>query len=307
MKLTHNNVWNDNEAWREKNVKLPKFNYQRVKQNTQEKPQWVHFGAGNIFRAYQSNIYQTLLNNGDVDTGIIVAEGFDYEIIDKVYRPNDNNGLLVTLKVNGETEMTVISSVVESLKLDQDTPEDFVRLQEIFANPSLQMASFTITEKGYNVHDLEGEFYPDIKIDLNNPIEDAQSYIGKLVSLLHHRFVESKAPIALVSMDNVSRNGDFLKKAILSLANVWLDSKAVTQDFIDYLNDETQVSYPWSMIDKITPRPDDAVKDMLLDLNFDANPIITTKGTYIAPFVNAEESEYLVIEDNFPNGKPPLE
>jgi fructuronate reductase len=35
--------------------------------------------------------------------------------------------------------------------------------------------------------------------------------------------------------------------------------------------------------------------------------ITTTKNTYIAPFVNAEEPEYLVIENLFPNGRPPLE
>ena len=37
------------------------------------------------------------------------------------------------------------------------------------------------------------------------------------------------------------------------------------------------------------------------------HPIITGKKTYIAPFVNAEKPQYLVIEDNFPNGRPALE
>ena len=36
-------------------------------------------------------------------------------------------------------------------------------------------------------------------------------------------------------------------------------------------------------------------------------PVITSKNTYVAPFVNAEECEYLVIEDAFPNGRPKLE
>ena len=30
-------------------------------------------------------------------------------------------------------------------------------------------------------------------------------------------------------------------------------------------------------------------------------------GTVSAPFVNAEVTEYLVLEDHFPNGRPPLE
>ncbi len=33
-------------------------------------------------------------------------------------------------------------------------------------------------------------------------------------------------------------------------------------------------------------------------------PVVTERGTYIAPFVNGEEAQYLVIEDRFPNGRP---
>ena len=39
----------------------------------------------------------------------------------------------------------------------------------------------------------------------------------------------------------------------------------------------------------------------------DMQPVITGKKTYIAPFVNAEKPQYLVIEDSFPNGRPALE
>lgn len=62
------------------------------------------------------------------------------------------------------------------------------------------------------------------------------------------------------------------------------------------------------MIDKITPRPDEKVKEMLEKDGFeDTDLIITSRNTYTAPFVNSEETGYLVIEDNFPNGRPPLE
>src|SRR5699024_6017700 len=65
---------------------------------------------------------------------------------------------------------------------------------------------------------------------------------------------------------------------------------------------------PWSMIDKITPRPDADVQKMLEEDGFeDPDLIITSRNTYTSPFVNAEEAEYLVIEDAFPNGRPPLE
>ena len=62
------------------------------------------------------------------------------------------------------------------------------------------------------------------------------------------------------------------------------------------------------MIDKITPRPAQAVEEALAAAGVeDMAPIVTGKGTYIAPFVNAERPQYLVVEDSFPNGRPPLE
>lgn len=61
------------------------------------------------------------------------------------------------------------------------------------------------------------------------------------------------------------------------------------------------------MIDKITPRSSEKVQKYLQDVGFgDTDLIHTEKGTYAA-FVNAEHSQYLVIEDNFPNGRPALE
>ena len=62
------------------------------------------------------------------------------------------------------------------------------------------------------------------------------------------------------------------------------------------------------MIDKITPRPDAKIEKILADDGIEQlEPVITSKKTYVAPFVNAEECQYLVIEDNFPNGRPELE
>ena len=76
---------------------------------------------------------------------MIVAEGFDYEIIDKAYRPFDNMSLLVLLKSDGSIEKKVVASVTESLKADPQFGDDWSRLREIFCAPSLQMVSFTIT------------------------------------------------------------------------------------------------------------------------------------------------------------------
>lgn len=184
---------------------------------------------------------------------------------------------------------------------------DWLRLKEIFENPALQMATFTITEKGYQIKNASG-YLPQIKEDMQVGPEQAKSYMGCLTALCYLRYLAGKLPLALVSMDNFSHNGDRLKMAVLTIAEVWEKNNLVEEGFSGYLQDETKISFPWSMIDKITPRPDSKIKEMLERTGLEGMDIFTTSAnTYIAPFVNAEETEYLVIEDNFPNGRPKLE
>ena len=297
MKLSEIKNGNLSAEWAEKGYELPKFDIEAVKAKTHAEPTWVHFGAGNIFRAFPAAILNDALNTGKYDRGVIVAESFDYEIIDKAYRPYDNMSLLVCLKSTGEIEKKVVASVTESLKADYSFGEDWARLVEIFQNPSLQMISFTITEKGYGVApaDLERGLTPVLAM-------------GKVTALLYERFKAGKLPLTVQSMDNCSHNGEKLRNSILTMAKEWEKKGYVTGEFVNYISDEDQVSFPWSMIDKITPRPAESVCRSLEELGIeDIAPVITSKNTYIAPFVNAEGPQYLVIEDHFPNGRPALE
>ena len=182
------------EQWESKGYDLPKFDRAAVTENTKENPFWVHFGAGNIFRAFQANVVQNLLNDGVLDRGLVVAEGFDYEIVEKMNRPHDGYSILVTLKANGSVEKTVVGSVVESLTVDSDNDADFNRLREIFKKDSLQMASFTITEKGYSLVNGKGEMLPSVVADMEKGPEKPESYIGKVVSLLYTRFQAGENP-----------------------------------------------------------------------------------------------------------------
>ena len=112
LRLNYDGILNY-EAWTERNIKLPQFNINEAIKNTKENPTWIHFGAGNIFRSFPALLQQKLLEQGKEHTGIIVAEGYDYEIIDKMNKPHDNLSLLVTLKADGQIEKTVVASVVE--------------------------------------------------------------------------------------------------------------------------------------------------------------------------------------------------
>ncbi len=304
MELTLQSLREHRQAFLDAGYQLPEFDYDKVQKNTKENPTWIHFGAGNIFRAFQANVVQRLLNQGIIGTGLITAEGYDYEIIEKMYWPHDNLGILATLKADNTVDKTIVGSIMESLILDSENEAQYGRLKEIFAKPSLQMASFTITEKGYSLTDGKGNVLPAIATDyVKGPVKPA-SYLGKVVSLLYTRYKNGELPIAMVSMDNCSHNGDKLAVAVYAFADKWVENGVAEKGFAEYVRDPKAVSFPWSMIDKITPRPDRAVEELLNADGIDGlDAVITSKNTYVAPFVNAEECEYLVIEDWFPNGR----
>lgn len=307
MKLSLNSI-KDKHTWESAGVKLPKFDVEAVTAKTKANTTWVHFGAGNIFRGFIASLQQELLNEGLAETGIIAADTFDYEIIDKIFRANDNLTLSVTLNANGTTESEVIASVVESLKADSSDEAEMARFKEIFGNPSLQMVSYTITEKGYAIKDMSGNLSGLVMADIENGPAKARHAMSFTCALLLERYNAGKYPIAVVSMDNCSHNGEKVQSAVLEIAKAWVEKGYADNGFIEYLSDEKLVSFPWSMIDKITPRPDASVEKMLADAGIECMaPIVTEKRTFIAPFVNAERPQYLVVEDKFPNGRPCLE
>lgn len=307
MKLNKKSIVENKAIWEKLGYSLPKYDREKVRKNTIENPNWIHFGAGNIFRAFQANVLNNLLNENKTDTGLIVAEGFDYEIIDKAFKSFDDLTIYMKLCCDGTVEKNIVSSIVESLRVDPENA-DYEVLKELFRKPSLQMVSFTITEKGYAVADGNGNIPAGIEADFQAGPYKATSYMGKVCAMLYERFKAGELPVAMVSMDNCSHNGDKLKDAVRVFAKKWQENGVCDNGFLSYIEDDRKVSFPWSMIDKITPRPADSVMEMLIKDGIEEVDFVkTSKNTFVAPFVNAEEAEYLVIEDNFPNGRPKLE
>ena len=298
----------DTAAWEQAQVKLPAYDIAAMRKKTKNTPVWVHFGAGNIFRAFIAALQQRLLDSGDAECGIIAADTFDVDNIRMIYGGYDNLTMSVTLNADATIDKEIIASVSEALVAKPEEAADWNRLLDIFAAPSLQIVSFTITEKGYALRQMNGEYLAVVAEDLENGPGMPRHAMTIAAALLYHRYLNGKAPIAVVSMDNCSHNGEKLRNSIMEAAEAWRDNGLVPADFVAWLNDETQVAFPWSMIDKITPRPAPAVEKMLEDVGIeDMAPIRTPRGTFAAPFVNAERPQYLVVEDRFPNGRPPLE
>ncbi|MDO3410127.1 mannitol dehydrogenase family protein [Saccharibacillus sp. CPCC 101409] len=298
----------DREAWERTGVELPGFDRRRMIAETRERPVWVHFGAGNIFRALVAKAQQKLLNAGLARSGIIAAGTPDSETIDLVYRPHDNLTLLVETSAGGGLRKEVIASVAQAVCADPDRADDYAVLTNAFENPSLQLVTFTITEKGYALTGPGGEYPPEAAADLESGPERPAHAMGIAASLAYRRYLAGAYPLAFVSLDNCPHNGDVLRSAMLAVAREWERRGLVRSGFADYLADKDKISFPLTMIDKITPRPSPAIREELERLGIGGmEGSATSRNTYAAPFVNAEIGEYLVIEDRFPAGRPPLE
>ena len=307
MKLTMQGI-KERKEWEKAGITLPGYDVKKVSEEAKKEPVWVHFGIGNIFRIFIGGIADGLLEEGILDRGITCIETFDYDVVDKIYKPYDNLGLSVILHGDGTREYKVIGSLAEAIKAQSGDSTQWSRLKEIFRSPSLQMVSFTITEKGYALQKADGTWFPFVEDDINNGPDQAKGAMAVLVAMLLERYKAGKYPLALVSMDNCSKNGAKLRESVIMMAEEWKKKGFINEDFIKYISDEKIVAFPWTMIDKITPRPSEQIAADLEALGVeDMKPVITGKKTYIAPFVNAEKPQYLVIEDSFPNGRPALE
>lgn len=289
-------------------IDVPHFDQDAMIKQTAKEPVWVHFGGGNLFRCFHSIIAQRLLNSGALKSGVIVAETYDDEVIDRAYHPFNNRFLAVEMKSDGTFDKELVASVAESIYAGADHQAGRDRLAAIFTKPSLQLVTFSITEKGYALHNLEGQLTKEATADLANGPENPLTNMGLVTSLLLARYQANQAPIAMVSTDNFSQNGQRLQDAVMLIAKGWQANGFVDQGFLDYLSNPNKVSFPWSMIDRITPNPSMAVAKQLAADGFEDTTLIhTNKHTNIAPFGNTEEVHYLIIEDHFPNGRPALE
>ncbi|KRK88773.1 mannitol dehydrogenase family protein [Lentilactobacillus sunkii] len=295
---------NNKKEFTDAGIKVPTYDIKQKSGATK----WVHFGGGNLFRAFHAAIADRLLESGDLDAGIVVAETHDKDVVKDAYKKFNDRILRVITHEDGKFEKELFASVADSLFFDQSNPDGWKKLFSIFENPALQLATFSITEKGYNLWDSQGDLLPAIQDDIKNGPEAPKNNMASLTALMFARFKAGKYPMALLSTDNFSQNGEKLQKSVLTIAEGWEKNGLVPAEFVAYLKDDKSVSFPLSMIDRITPNPSDAVSDKLKTDGFEDYQIFHTPGhTNIAAFTNTEEVHYLVIEDDFPNGRPALD
>ncbi|MSS44657.1 mannitol dehydrogenase family protein [Cutibacterium sp. WCA-380-WT-3A] len=284
-------------------IRVPVFDVEKMRRQAHDHPHWMHIGPGNLFRVHIARLAQDIMESGTEQCGIAAVAPRNPQRLDCGLGEHDLLTLGVTSYTDGHTDFGVIASVSEGLAYRR--ADDFDRICEIACADALQMITLTITEKGYQLNRYDGSFQDAVTEDLGrDPMTDPMSTTMALVAgLLVRRFYAGATPVAVVSCDNFSHNGDKLRTSVLTIAAEWQKRGIIEPEAVTWLSEK--VAFPISVIDKITPVPSQSVAERLASMGFEDMAIDAHAG--VAGFVNTEPAEYLVIEDCFPNGRPKLE
>ncbi len=264
-------------------VPVPTYPRERVR------PGIAHFGVGGFHRAHQAVYLDSLMNAGHaLDWGIV---GVGTQIQDRrmqtVMATQDCLYTAIEMHPDGSLRPRVIGSIVDYLFATDDPEAVLLRL----IDPAIRIASLTITEGGYHADQATGEFdHSDVGIqqDLRTP-DRPRTAFGLITQALARRRTAGTEPFVVMSCDNIQANGDTARRMIGAFAThqdaelgAWIPE---------------HVSFPNSMVDRITPTTTPADRQRLAE-RFDVGD---------AWPVTCEPFSQWVLEDNFPTGRPALE
>ncbi len=264
-------------------IPVPRYNRGRIR------PGIVHIGVGGFHRAHQAAYLDELMNRGKaldwgiVGVGVLPPDRRMHEVM----TAQDCLYTLVVKRPDGTLQPRVIGSIVRYLF----APDDPEAVLEAMADPAVRIVSLTITEGGYLVHQVTGEFDaadPAIQHDLA-PGATPSTAFGFITEALARRRARGVRPFTLMSCDNIPGNGEVAHRMITAYARL------KDPDLADWMQQE--VSFPNSMVDRITPVTTDADRRLLAEQFAveDGWPVVCEPFTQWA------------LEDRFGAGRPPLE
>jgi mannitol 2-dehydrogenase len=249
----------------------------------------VHFGVGGFHRAHQALVIDRLLNQGLAKEWAICGVGLmpGDKRMQEVLAAQDCLYTLVEKSADGTREARVIGSIIEYLF----APDDPEAVLEKLASPTTRIVSLTVTEGGYNISPVTGEF------DLSTPLVVAdlapgavpQTTFGLVAEALRRRRERGVPAFTVMSCDNIQENGAVAKRAFTTFA------RALDPELADWIEQESH--FPNSMVDRITPVTTDEDRAQIKE-QFgvdDGWPVV------------AEPFFQWVLEDAFVDGRPPVE
>jgi mannitol 2-dehydrogenase len=251
-------------------------------------PGVVHVGVGGFHRAHQAMYHDRLLTEGALDwgicgVGVMTADRQMKQVLDA----QDGLYTLVLKHSDGTYEPRVIGSIVEYLY----APDDPEAVIEKMAAESTRIVSLTITEGGYNISDVTGEFdaaNPGVVADLA-PGAVPRTTFGLITEALRRRRERGLTPFTIMSCDNLQDNGYRSRRVFTAFARLR------DPELGDWVERETR--FPNSMVDRITPVTTDA----------DRAEIRERFGIEDRWPVVCEPYTQWVLQDTFTDGRPPYE
>jgi mannitol 2-dehydrogenase len=249
-------------------------------------PGILHVGIGNFHRAHMAVYLDRLFGLG---------EGLDWAIIGAGVRPADGamreklavqDWLTTVIELDPSgLSAQVTGSMVDFLPVDPDA------IVAAMADPRIRIVSLTVTEGGYYIDAATGKLdtaHPDIKADAASP-DAPRTVFGMILKALRRRRASGIIPFTVMSCDNLPGNGHVAQQTVAGLAQLF------DQDLAHWV--ETEIAFPNSMVDCITPATTDRERALVRERFGIADD---------APVI-CEPFRQWVIEDHFPAGRPPLE
>ncbi len=254
-------------------VAVPTYDRSRLQRSI------VHIGVGGFHRSHLATYIHELCQSGHRDWSITGAGVLpsDQAMADAL-KPQDHLYTLITRGPHS-TEVEVIGSIVDFIHASPRAD----RLVASIADPATQIVSLTITEGGYPVDDITGDYLSTL------PTAGPTSAFGILAAGLQQRYLNGHSGLTVISCDNILSNGSVTRTATLGEANL------LSNGFANWI--ANSVAFPNSMVDRITPAT----------TNSDRAWLAEHKGIKDNWPVVAEPFRQWVVEDSFAAGRPPLE
>src|SRR6195952_3247500 len=246
-------------------------------------PSVVHIGVGGFHRAHQAVYFDDIASkNISMDWGI-TGVGLHNPAMGAALSQQDN---LYTVLVRSEdADEARVIGIIQRYLFAPQCPSEFL---SVLTDEETRLVTLTITGSGYPATGTVDPDDPDVRADLDNPASPRTVW-GYLVEGLRRRRTRGLPPFTILSCDNIPANGDVVRRAIVSTAELrdpelakWIDQNG---------------AFPSSMVDRITPETTDQTRTLLAHRYHveDAWPVVT------------EPFSQWIVQDQFCNGRPPLD
>lgn len=261
-------------------VDLPRYDRSKLT------PGIVHIGLGNFHRAHMAVYLDDLFNLGLGHDWAILGAGVrapDAAMRDAL-KAQDCLSTIIELDPTGKRARRV-GAMIDFLPVEEDN----AALIAAMSRPEIRIVSLTVTEGGYFIDPATGRFDPTdpaIAADAKDPRRTA---FGAILAALKARRAAGLPPFTVMSCDNLPGNGEVTRAAVAGLARL---SDPALADWV-----EAEVAFPNGMVDRITPATGPREREMAAGFGLANDPVPVT----------CEPFRQWVVEDNFPQGRPPLE